>query len=79
MRQAPEGTAAWPNIAVWRLVFVEDGVTSGTRGGRQSYFQLETCGQGLMKSLKSAEQCKLKTVVIEKSVFVYARWRAITI
>lgn len=51
VRQAPEGTMVWPNVAIWRHACEEGIVTSDTRGGKQSYFQLETCG--LIKSLKT--------------------------
>lgn len=50
MRQAAKGTTPWPNLLVQRPVFVEGVVTFDIIGGRQSYFQLETCGWDLVKS-----------------------------
>lgn len=52
MRQGPESITVWPNLTVRRPMFVGGGVSSDTEGRRQNYFQLETCSQGLIKSLK---------------------------
>lgn len=66
MRQGPESITVWPNLTVRRPVFVGGGVSSETEGRKQNYFQLETCSQGLIKSLKNAEQYKQKIILTEK-------------